>query len=305
MKIKYYVEFVLLLVTLLWGATFTIVKESLNDSSPLLFISVRFSIAALILLPFVFKNLQEFNFNSVRAGLVLGVLLFFPFATQTIGLKYTTATKSGFLTGSLVVMIPIFQLLIEKRKPTKGAMIGVLFVFIGIMFLSSGGNSLLSFLNDIGKNFNIGDAFTLTCAVLFAIHVVYLDIYSRNENIFVLFSVQIIVTAVLASLFTFISAGLNYEQVKFHLSNKLIFGFLYTAIFATLITTAIQTKYQKAVSPTKAGLIYSFEPIFAAVTAFFVLNEKITNFGLVGCLLIFLGLVSSEIFENIFNDTDK
>jgi drug/metabolite transporter (DMT)-like permease len=290
---------VLLFITLLWGATFTIVKESLHDINPMLFIAIRFSLATIFILPFVFKHKLDFQYSSVKAGMILGALMFFSFGSQTIGLKFTTATKSGFLTGTLVVLIPIFQYFIEKKKPGKGAIIGVIIVFIGILFLSSGGNSIFSFLHDLGNNLNQGDFFTLVCAILFAIHVVYLDIFSKRENVFVLFFMQIFITALLGLLFTFLFDYYKIENIKFIFSDNLIFGLIYTAFFATIITTALQTKYQQFVQPTNAGIIYSFEPIFSALIAFFALNEKITNFGLVGCILIFIGLISSEIFENI------
>lgn len=305
MNVKYFAEFMLLLITLLWGATFSIVKESLNNASPILFISMRFSLASIVIVPFVYKHRKIFSATSIKAGLFLGTLLFFSFAAQTIGLKYTTATKSGFITGSLVVMIPMFQIIIENKKPTKGALVGVFLVFVGILFLSNGGNSFLTFLTDLGRNFNVGDLLTLLCAVLFAIHVVYLDIFSKKENIVVLFSLQIITTALMGIIFTFIFSYFDYEKINFKLTENLLFGLIYTAIFATVITTILQTKYQKEVSPTKAGLIYSFEPIFAAIIAFFALNEKITNFGLIGCLLIFLGLISSEIIEVILYEREK
>ena len=298
-KPKYFSEFVLLFITLLWGATFTIVKESLHDINPMLFIALRFSLATIFILPFVYKYKLHFQYSSVKAGMILGALMFFSFAAQTIGLKFTTATKSGFLTGTLVVLIPIFQYFIEKKKPSTGAIVGVVIVFMGIIFLSSGGNSIFTFLTDLGKNLNQGDVFTLVCAVSFAVHVVLLDVFSKRENIFVLFFMQIAITAFLALLFSFIFNYSQVERIKFVYTDNLIFGLIYTAFFATIITTALQTKYQQFVQPTNAGIIYSFEPIFAALIAFFALNEKITNFGLVGCFLIFIGLISSEIFEGI------
>ncbi|MBU0560522.1 MAG: DMT family transporter [Bacteroidetes bacterium] len=280
-------------------------KESLSDVSPMLFIGLRFSLASLILLPFAIKHFNSFDRSSVISGTILGVLLFFGFATQTVGLNYTTATKSGFITGSLVVMIPILQLIVIKKKPNKGAVIGVILVFIGILFLSSGGASIQTFLNDLGANFNKGEAYTLICAFVFALHVVYLDIFTRRNSILVLLFFQIFVTAVLAFASAIVFSFTQVEAVQFDATYYLIFGILYTGIFATLITTALQTKYQKEVTPTKAGIIYSFEPIFAAIIAFFALSEKITNFGLIGCALIFSGLIVSEIYESIFQKNGR
>ncbi len=297
---KYLGEGSLLIVTLLWGATFVIVKESLNDISSMLFIAFRFSIAGILFIPFLIKKHIKFTADAVLSGGLLGVLLFIGFATQTVGLKYTLATKSGFITGSSVVMIPIFQTLIEKRFPTKGAIIGTVFVLIGILFLSSGGNSIFTFLETLGSNFNFGDGLTLICAVFFALYVVYLDIITKKYDFWLLLFMQIAVTGVLSFFAALLFGVSNLEPIKINFSNQLIFGLLYTSIFATLITTALQTKYQKLISPTKAGIIFSFEPVFAAIIAFFAINERITMFGLFGGLLIFFGLITSELFDAKF-----
>ena len=294
---KYLGEGALILVTLFWSATFVIVKESLNDISSMLFIAFRFTIAGLLFAPFLIKKHIKFTTSAVLSGGLLGLLLFLGFSTQTVGLKYTLATKSGFITGSSVVMIPIFQTLIEKRLPTKGAILGTIFVLVGILFLSSGGNSLSAFLKTLGSDFNFGDGLTLVCAVFFALYVVYLDIISKKYDFLLLIFMQFTVTGILSFAIAILFGLSNLEPIRVDFSNNLIFGLFYTAIFATLIATALQTKYQKLISPTRAGIIFSFEPMFAAVIAFFAINEKITMFGLVGGLLIFVGLLTSELFD--------
>ncbi len=302
---KYFAEGALLLVTLLWGATFVIVKESLDDASPMLFITLRFSFASIFLIPFAIRKRELFNKASVKAGLFLGSLMFLAFAAQTAGLKYTTATKSGFLTGSLVVMVPVFQLLIEKRRPSNGSIIGIILVFFGILFLSSGGNSIFTFISELGGNFNFGDFLTLICAALFALHVVYLDMLTKKFDFRILVFFQIVISGVLGFIFAIMFDLVQLENLKMDATGGLVFGILYTAIFATIITTILQTKYQKEVSPSKAGIIYSFEPIFAALFAFFVLSEKITNFGFAGSMLIFSGLIVSEVYDSIKNKNGK
>ena len=94
------------------------------------------------------------------------------------------------------------------------------------------------------------------------------------------------------------------ETIHFNLSINLVLAVLYTAVLATVLTTTLQTKYQKFVTPSIAGIILSFEPIFAAIFAFFMLNEKISNFGLIGCLLIFAGLIVSETFNQRKNKSE-
>ncbi|MBU1097340.1 MAG: DMT family transporter [Bacteroidetes bacterium] len=295
---KYFGEAVMLLVTLLWGATFVIVKESLHDVSSMLFIAIRFSIAAFLLIPILLKIKKKITRESLFAGLVIGVLLFAGFATQTVGLKFTTATKSGFLTGTAVVMVPLFQIIIEKRKPSVGSVIGVVIVFIGILMLSSGGNSIFSVFSELGGNFNLGDFLTLICALFFALYIIYVDYFTKKHDHWILILSQVYVTSLLAFLFAFSVSAADIEPIRLELSNYLLFGIFYTSVFATLITTVLQTKYQKLITPTKASIIFSFEPVFAAVFAFFLLNEKITNLGLIGAVLIFAGLIISEVLDN-------
>jgi drug/metabolite transporter (DMT)-like permease len=302
-KTKYKAEAILLLVTVLWGGTFVIVKGALNDISPIAFIFFRFSIAGILLIPSARKS--KFTKQNILSGIFLGALLFAEFAVQTIGLKFTTATKSGFLTGTAVVMVPLLHAVIQKRKPTKGVIAGTILVLIGISFLSSGGASVFSLLSDIGSNFNTGDFLTLIGALFFALYIIYLDIETTKHDFRILVFLQFITAGILAGIFLFIFSGVNLEQIKIKFTQNSIFAIVYTSIFATLIATALQTKYQKDVTPAKAGIIFSFEPVFSAIFAFIILGEVITVFGYFGAALIMAGLLVSELHENIFLKTGK
>ncbi len=290
-------EFILILVTMFWGGTFVIVKESLSDISPMFFVATRFTIAVILVSPFIFKYRNQFTKQAIFGGSFLGILTFIGFATQTAGLQYTTATRSAFITSTSVVFVPLLQVLIEKRRPANGSIIGIILVIIGVIFLSSGGTSVLTFISDLGKNFNYGDFLTLICAVSYAGYIVYLDVTSKKNGFWPIFMMQMLVTAILAYIFAMIFDITGIEHVKFIITKNLIFGLGYTAIITTLLTTALLIKYQKALTPTKAGIIYSLEPLFASIIAFFVLSEKISNFGLIGSILIFLGLITSETFD--------
>lgn len=298
-------EGALLLMTIIWGGTFVIVKESLSDASPVMFVAFRFLIAGSVLLPIVLLKEKKLNREALLPGTFLGALLFLGFVTQTIGLKHTSATKSGFITGSLVVMVPIFQTIIEKKIPTRGAMMGTALVFLGIVFLSSGGSSITNFLQELGGNFNFGDTMTLICAAFFALHVVYIDILSPKYSFWTLLVSQLLSVSVMSFIAAFAFDISSYENIEVRFSSYLVFGLLYTSLLATLLNIGMQTKFQKVVSPTKAGIIYSFEPVFAGIFAFFLLNEKISNFGLLGSVLIFSGLIVSEVYDKIKNKNGK
>ncbi len=294
---KFYAEGALLLTTLIWGATFAIIKTALSDISPMPFITTRFFVALLFLLPFAAKIFKGENFATVKDGIILGLFYFLGFASQTIGLNYTTATKSGFITGTFILFTPVFQYVFEKKLPAKANLLGIVFVVIGLSFLSSKGSSYFDIFNELGSNFNLGDVFTLICAVFFALYLVYLDMISKKHNFMPLVFLQIAVTALGGMIFSVFFFVTDFTVSKFEFSGNVIIAIIYTSLLATIITTILQTKYQKEVTPTKAGIIFSFEPIFAAVVAYFALSERITKFGFIGCIFIFTGLLVTELLD--------
>ncbi len=299
MNKKYSGEGILLLNTIIWGATFVIIKMALRDVSPMMFVATRFTLASLLLLPFMFKTIRKADRGTILSGALLGFMFFLGFATQTIGLNFTSATKSGFITGTFVLFTPVFQLLFEKKKPSGGNLTGVAIVILGLILLSSKGNSLFDIFREIGQGFNIGDFFTLLCAVFFAMYLVYLDSTSRKYDYRPLVFMQVAVTGISGIVFSFILSATGFESFKFVLNSNVVFALLYTAILATIVTTTLQTKYQKFVTPTKAGIILSFEPIFSMILAFILLSERISLFGFIGCILIFTGLLVTELFDKL------
>ncbi len=289
-------EFFLLLTALIWGGTFSLIKAALDDVSAMVFVSLRFGLASIILF-FVFRSsLKGVGKQNIKDGAVLGFLLFAGFITQTLGLKETTATKSAFITGTFVVLTPIFQVLIEKRIPSLINIVGIIIVFTGIAFLSSKGDSAFDIFNELGSNFTFGDFLTFLCAVFYALYIVYLDIISsRNDYKFLTFF-QIFVTLILSVISIPLLHITHVEYAYINPSELVIFAILYTALFATIITTMLQTKYQRGVTPTKAGIIFSFEPIFAALFAYIFLSEIPGFAGIIGAVLIFTGIIITEIF---------
>ena len=294
---KYKGEIALFTITIFWGVTFAIIKLALNDISPMLFTAIRFSFAALLLLPFLWKPLFNSNIDVIKAGLFLGLLYFIGFATQTIGLYYTTATKSGFITGTFVIFIPILQLILERKSPCKGNLIGIILVIIGLILLSSKGMTVLDIISELGSNFNIGDTLTLICAVFYALYVVYIDIITKKYDYRALIILQVVFTGFAGIVITFLFGMTGIEPIRLDFNKTVILVILYTAIFSSILATVIQTKYQKTVTPTKAGIIFSIEPIFAALFAFLIIHESVSSFGIIGCIFIFAGVLVSELFD--------
>ncbi|MEO8232152.1 MAG: DMT family transporter [Ignavibacteriota bacterium] len=295
---KYTGESALLFNTLIWGGTFALIKNAFTDISPLLFLALRFSIATLILFPIVYRRLIITNKKTILAGAILGAFYFSGFAAQTFGLNLTTATKSGFITGTFVIFIPILQWIIAKRKPKWYNLVSIVFVLFGLIMLSSKGENVVEFIKLIGSDFNFGDLLTLICALLFAFQVVYVDVFTKKYDYLPMVFVQLLITGLGGFILAYIFSITSLEAFRFTVNFNVIIAILYTSIFASIIATVIQLKYQKTVSPTKAGIIFSIEPIFAAIFAYFLLSENISNFGLAGCVLIFSGLILSEVFTS-------
>jgi drug/metabolite transporter (DMT)-like permease len=273
-------ELLLLSVTLIWGSTFALSKYLLDTISPLFYIGVRFSLALVIFTVLAYRRVIATTKDAFLKGGILGLLLFSGFAAQTIGLQYTGATKSAFITGMMVVFTPICQIIIERKAPKVGNIIGILIVTIGLYLLTS----------PSGSEFNLGDGLNLFCAVTFALYIVYLDVFSKGQDPVHLTIAQFVVCAVLG-----FAAAFLFEPVRFHPTTAAYGALLYLTIFATVIALFIQTRFQKDTTPTRSAVIFSIEPVLAAGIAYVVLGEVLGMPGIVGGALIVGGVLVSEL----------
>ena len=275
-------ELLLLGSTLIWGGTFVMVKMGLEDISPLLLLTIRFAIATLIFLPFVLRLLKVMTRGTFVRGSILGILLSIGFISQTIGMQTTTASKSGFITGLLVVFTPIFQILIERRIPRLGNVIGIGLVMVGLYLLTA----------PAGSSFTTGDALTLLCAAVFGLYIVYLDVFTKSDDFRLLAFLQFVVTLVASG-----AGFILFEVPRFQASNFLFGALAYLAVLATVLTLVVQTRYQKDTTPTRAAVIFSLEPVFAALLAYVVIGEQIGTLGVIGGAVVVGGLLVSELWD--------
>jgi len=273
-------ELFLLSITLIWGSTFATSKYLLSSISPFIYVGIRFGLATIVLTLLYPGRIKKLTRISMTKGAILGLLLFLGFATQTVGLLYTGASKSAFITGMMVVFTPICQLLIERRAPKVGNVIGIVLVAIGLLFLTS----------PAGSEFNIGDALNLFCAVTFALYIVYLDVFSKDQDPVHLTISQFVVCTILG----LASAGL-FETVTFIPTPGALGALLYLTIFATVIAISVQVRYQKDTTPTRSAIIFSIEPVLAAGFAYLLLGEILGPWGLLGGALIVVGVLVSEL----------
>lgn len=271
-------------MTLVWGGTFAIVKIGMLDISPILLIAVRFLAAAAFYLIFFSQKLFPIPARAIAKGSILGFFLFLGFVTQNIGLTITTASKSAFITSMMVIFVPLLQFVIERRSPKVGNILGIAVVVAGLWFLTS----------PSGSEFNTGDALTLVCAVVFALYIVYLDVISHEMTALQLTFIQVVSTAVFASLTT-----LLVEDMFFRFSAGSVVSLIYLTGFATILSLYMQTRYQKDTTPTRAVIIFSIEPVFASIIAWWLLSEYLGSLGIVGAALIIAGVLISELSDLI------
>ena len=284
MTAKSKAEGALLATTLVWGGTFVVVKVGMEDISPITLILVRFVLAGALYLVFFGKRLFPISWDAIRKASLLTLFLAIGFMAQNFGLTITTASKSAFITSMMVIFVPILQVLIERKIPRLGNIVGVLVVSAGLWLLTS----------PEGSSFNIGDALNLACAVSFALYIVYLDIVSQTigaEQLSFLQAASMVV-------YTGLAVAL-FETPRFVISSRSLLSMAYLTFLATVVTMYVQTRYQKDTTPTRAVIIFSIEPVFASIAAYGVLGEQLGVPGIIGGGLILGGVLLSELSDSI------
>ena len=284
MKQKYRAELFLAAATLIWGATFVIIKEGLKSSSPVLFIGIRFTAAFLILAVFNWKSFSKASRQMWKNAAVLGILNYIAYAAQTIGLEYTTVAKSSLVTYLFSVLTPPLQYLITGKKPTAGNITGLLIVFTGMMIITS----------PKAEGINAGDILTLASAFSYALYIVYIDVYSSAEDAGFLVTIQFLITGVLG-----LAAAPFVEKPFIIFDWNLVLSIAYLSILGSAVAIYLINRFQKYTSPTKAVIIYSLEPLFSVLLGILILNESKSAAKFSGMALIIGGILVSELWEKI------
>jgi drug/metabolite transporter (DMT)-like permease len=280
----------LVLITLIWGSNFVVIKNALADISPLFFNAVRMSLAAAVLSMIFHRELPRLTPGAVRSGCLVGVFLFIGNELQTTGLKYTTASKSAFLTGVSVVLVPVLLAVFWKRGINRLTSIGVVLAFAGLYLLTvpataGAGLSL--------RSMNHGDLLTLGAAVVFAFHIILIEHATQNHRWQQITVVQVAVTALLM-IFTASSSHYFAEKVSVVWSPPVLWGIGITGLLSLALAFAIQAWAQQFTPATHTALIFTLEPVFAWLTSFIFLGERLGGRSGLGAACILAGLLISE-----------
>jgi drug/metabolite transporter (DMT)-like permease len=271
--------FGLLLVSVIWGTTFVAVKTAMDHASPVLFVGVRFALAAMAAIPLVRWRKPGVR-AAMRAGLPLGCVLAGAYASQTLGLTVTSPARSAFITGLNVSLVPAWALLLTGHRIARLSLLGLFLTLPGLWLLTSPGAS----------SWCRGDTWTLVCAILYALYLVLLERSAKRHAPGILLFSQLAATAVLALL-----AAPILEHPRFELTSSLVAALTLTAFAATTGTTWLQLRCQPQVGPTRTALIFASEPVFAALFSYLWFGEQLGVLGWAGGGLILAGMLISEL----------
>jgi len=270
----------------IWGSTFAVVRTLVGGGSapvsPLLLVAVRMSLASALLFVWLAARRQlRFSPAVWRDGLICAALLGGGFLLQIEGQHRTTASRSGFLTGLVVVFVPLFEFLFFRKRPSIAAAAGIALAIIGMVLLSRGGAA--------GNAQLVGDLLTVGCSIVFAGHISALGRFAPRHPVLPLLFVQLAGTGAMAA-----AVGPFVERQHFVADPRTFAAVAYLAVLATLLTFGVQTWAQQRLSAIRMALISALEPVFAAGWAAVLIGERLTAFELGGGALIVLGVVVGE-----------
>ena len=277
---RWQADLTLAVIALIWGATFVMVKSALDTVGPFTFVAWRFIVASVVLLVLFHRRIRRLTRAEARAGALIGVWLALGYITQTIGLQYTTSGKAGFITGMNIVIVPILATFFLRQPPGRWAAVGVATAVVGLGFLSL----------DENLRFGEGDLWVMACAFFYALHIVTVSHFARRHDAVRLSVVQIAAVAVIATASAFV-----VETPRLDLP-ALTWGAIgFTGAVATSFVFTLQVYVQRFTTPTRTALLFSLEPVFAALFGWWLAAELLGPRELLGCTLILAGMVMAEL----------
>jgi len=279
--------FSLLLITAIWGWTFVLVKDAVGEVGPFWFLAVRFFLASVFALPFWPRRKSAW-----RPAALLGVFLFAGYFFQTWGLRYTTAQKSGLITGFSVVLVPVFARLLGERVGV-GGWAGVVLATAGVALLALTGNEPL------GPT-GFGDFLTVLCAISFALYIALLARYAKGEKASALLFGQLSVVFLLSLL-----GAAAFGEVRWPLSGKVWVSLLITGIFASALAYYVLAWAEGRAGATKTAVILAMEPVFAGFFGWILLGETLSPLQTLGAALVVGGIILASVVDRALAGPDN
>jgi len=282
-------DLVLLLAALIWGFAFVAQRVGMDFVGPFTYTAVRFSLGALVLVPFLLFRKNK-PFNNLKPGpgekkkimllqLLMGLLLFGGVSFQQYGLQFTTAGNAGFITGFYVVLVPVAGLFLNHRNHYS-IWIGVALATAGMYFLS------------VTRHFSVnpGDYYVLVCAFIWAAHVLVMGYVAPRSDVIRTALVQFVICSFLSWL-----VAIGWENIQWNAILEASWPILYGGIMSVGIAYTLQVVAQQKAHPAYASIILSLETVFAVLGGWIVLHEPMTGRIIFGCCLMLAGMVVAQI----------
>ncbi len=265
---------IILGMTAIWGATFPLVKELLKYISPELVLTYRFFFAAICSIPAFLINFKK-NKKILPELIILGLIMYSAYFFQTVGLHFTTASKSGFITGLYIIFTPIVALLFIKEKPTLKLVLSLVLATVGL--------ALLSGISPSNLKINKGDLITILCAIAYAVQIVLTNIYVKNTDMSFITAVQMI---------TMFLVSIPFSAKSFTISLPLWawLSLVFLGSIAGYFAILAETYGLKYIDPDRASILFTFEPVFAGITSYIFLKESLTTAGIIGAFAILVAM---------------
>lgn len=273
-------EAILILITMFWGGTFLAVQYAVTLSDPFFFVGLRFATAAIAVAIISLKTLPGLTMTELKAGLAIGVSIAMGYSLQTWGLQSIPSSKSAFITAMYVPLVPLLQWLCLRRMPGMMSCIGIVLAFIGLILLAGPDDNLLA----LGP----GEMITLVGAVAIAAEIILISAWAGKVDVKRVTVVQL-ATASLVAFLLMIPAGESVPPI----SSGLVIVALGLGIFSAIIQVTMNWA-QRSVSPTRATVIYTGEPVWAGIFGRLA-GERLPLLALVGAAFIIAGVLVSEL----------
>ena len=279
-------DLIMVVVTMLWGSSYLFIKMGLHTIEDFNLIALRFSIAFICAGAVFYKRLKQIDFKTIQYGALLGFLIFLALSVVTLGINYTTISNTGFIFSLTVVFVPLLLAIFFKKIPDAKVVIGIILAVIGIGFLT---------LHN-GISLNKGDILITLGALFYAMHIIVTGKVAKHVDSINLGVIQL----GFAGAFGFILSAI-FEKPKLPSTTEAWIAILALGILCSAIGFIGQTIAQQYTTPTRTGLIFSLEPVFAALFAFMFAGEVLSAQGYFGAALILIGILATKLdFKKFF-----
>ena len=264
-----------------WGVSFPVMKILVGVYPTCWLLFLRFLAGALMIYVVFHKRINKTLRKDFQGGVILGILLFLAVVTQTLGLNYIDSGRNAFITSIYVILVPLFLWGLKRKFPGWLTLIAAVICVAG-MYLLAGDN--------LSGKINLGDVLTMLCAVFFAVQIIAISYYTQGCDPLTLSCVEFFTLAILS----FISS-LIFETRTEIINVSTLWGLLFMIVFCTFGCYSVQICAQKYAEPSHATIIMSLESVFGLASGIIFLDEKITFKAGVGCALIFIAVLISEL----------